>query len=71
MKNEMIPKAQLAALKRDRKRLQWLMAFIQAKGSNGIATMNWTVVDPTEVMEDRFDLTFDRACIDAAMKAEK
>lgn len=54
--------------RKDQKRLEWLLAFITAKGSDGISSMLWSLVDPDGAMADRIDLTFDRAAIDAERK---
>jgi hypothetical protein len=55
-------------LRKDNERLEWVMEFITQNGSDGIAKLIWSQIDPEEIMEDRIDLTFDRAAIDAAMQ---
>lgn len=51
----------------DTARLDWLLDFITQNGGGGIAALQWTVVDPEELMEDRQEVVFDRAAIDAAL----
>lgn len=60
--------AELAQLRQDKERLEWVMEFITQNGGDGIAKLIWSQVDPEEIMEDRIDLTFDRATIDRAMQ---
>jgi len=56
----------IGELERDKQRLDWLLAYIQQNGSNGIEEMDWTVINEPF---DEPDLLFDRVCIDAAIDA--
>jgi len=63
--------AEREKLRKDKERLDWLLEFITQHGGNGIAELPWTVVDPEELMEDRMEVVFDRATIDAHRAASK
>lgn len=63
--------ALLTEARKDGQRLDWLLDFITQHGGQGIANMPWTVVDPEELMEDRMEVVFDRAAIDAALTPQK
>jgi hypothetical protein len=65
-------KVQLAGMEKDKEMLDWLLNFITMNGSNGIENMPWSNVteDQDETDQDRIDLAFDRAAIDAAMNKE-
>ena len=68
---------ELAELREDKARLDWLCDFITSTGLNGMKRLTWTLFDDEgeslmhreKVSEEEVgDMRFDRAAIDAARK---
>ena len=68
---------EVAALRKDKERLTWLLEYISAEGTRGLKKLTWSLYDDagermnhlTKVCEDDVaDIRFDRAAIDDAMK---
>lgn len=66
----------IAGMREDQKRLEWLLDYITAKGTNGIKKLAWSLYDEDgESLNDRktvtedevADVKFDRATIDRAL----
>jgi hypothetical protein len=70
---EVIDSAELAALRKDRERLEWIIDFLLCKGTDGFSSLPWSIYDEGEFVEvgltgdDRSDVCFDRKAMDAAM----
>lgn len=56
----------LAELEADKRRLDWLLALIMDKGTNGLQSFLWTNPADNDPMEEN-DVILDRAAIDRAM----
>ena len=76
-KNEL---TQLAAAQADGAMLDWILAVVRERGTNGLQDFPWTMVDddpdkePGDMEEDdpeRMSPVLDRAAIDAAMSTDK